>query len=83
VALHSHTGQSQPVTISSDRHRNDPAQRGSDSGETIVDEGGQNLVVGLWGQPMQKLNIFAYPTASSACVIFPFKEQDVRAVHTP
>jgi len=33
VALHRHTGQSRPVTISSGRHRNDPAQCGSDSGD--------------------------------------------------
>jgi len=30
-------------------HRNDLAQCGSESGETTVIEGGQNLVVGLWG----------------------------------
>jgi len=52
VALHRHTGQSRPVAISSSRHRNDPAQFGSDSGETIVVEGGQNLVVGFWDQPL-------------------------------
>ena len=52
VALHRHTGQSRPVAISSGRHRSDPAQCGSNSKETAVVEGGQNLVVGLWGRPL-------------------------------
>ena len=52
VALHRHTGQSRPVAISSGRHCNDPAQCRNDSGETSDNEGGQNLVVGLWGQPL-------------------------------
>jgi len=52
VVLHRYTGQSRLVTISFGRHRNDPAQCWSDSGETTVVEGGQNLVVGLWGQPL-------------------------------
>jgi len=49
MALHRHTAQSRPVAISSSRHRNDLVQCGSGSGETIVVEGGQNLVVRLWG----------------------------------
>jgi len=52
VALHRHTGQSRLVAISSGRHRNEPEQFGSDSGETIVVEGGQSLVVGLWDQAL-------------------------------
>ena len=52
VALYRHTDQSRPVAISFGRHRNDPAQCGSDSGETIVVEGGQNLIVGLCSQPL-------------------------------
>jgi len=47
VALHRHTGQSRLVAISSGRQHNGAAQCGSDSGKTIVVEGGQNLVVGL------------------------------------
>ena len=53
VALHMYTGQSRLVAISSNRHHNDPAQCGSDSGEATVIKGGQNLVVGLWGQPLK------------------------------
>jgi len=50
VALHRHTpaGQSRPVTTSSGRHHNGPAQCRSDSGETTVVKGGQSLVVKLW-----------------------------------
>jgi len=47
VALYRHTGQSRPVAISSGRYRNDAAQCRSDSGDTIVVEGGHNLVDGL------------------------------------
>jgi len=47
-----HIGQSRLVTISSGRHHNDPAQCASNSGETIVIEGDQYLVVGLRGQPL-------------------------------
>jgi len=43
-----------PVTVSSGRHRYDPVQCGSNSGETTVIEGGQNLVVRLWGQPLSR-----------------------------
>jgi len=46
-SLHRHTGQSQPVAISSGRRSTDPAPCGIDSGETVVVQGGQNLVVGL------------------------------------
>jgi len=48
AALRCHVGQSRLVAISSDRHSSDSAQCRSDSGETIVVEGAQNVVVGSW-----------------------------------